>query len=533
MKKMKLFVVCLFSLLLAPLTLAAQGVNVDEIKSTEPVEFEDYQGPNKVVNTHEEITGIGRNLNQGRQDQKGEKYTWLNLYSLVHAVEPGSDKLNADIFIIEKAATVDTIYNVRRILAGYLEDAYGYSYNEAFIIAKFITYYNAVYRSNMEYFEKKYSKKVLAHLTAADAGLAKTYRQWPGKARVVIPLAKGDARPDTSNITDENVVKKLRTTEEDRGVDDRKKIVEIKKDEVKKDQKELARKVEDTKVKEKEIEKKTRELETKKEAVEKIAEPEKKEAAKKELAKETRALEEDKKVLEKKKDEIKKEETAVRAKEAEIKQDEKEIKKDEKLNELEKNPRAAVEQLEETKKELSEAKEELKKEKDSIMQEKLYYLKVKDWEVDGHYDNDMVIIDPRTRKVIVRSPVKRIDCRKYLLNEKGVVVILHNESKPTEHNLALLDKDNLTLLKKGEDDVFWRSFIEDRDGFFYVVVSKSDGYYLGRFTFDLKLDKVSTVKMDRDSFISFFEETIYINRSDKNIIVLDKKDLSFIEEIKP
>jgi len=89
------------------------------------------------------------------------------------------------------------------------------------------------------------------------------------------------------------------------------------------------------------------------------------------------------------------------------------------------------------------------------------------------------------------------------------------------------------LVKKGDDNVFWRSFIEDRDGFIYVIITKTDGYYLGRFTYDLQLEKISTIKMDRDSFISFFEDTIYINQEDKNIVVLNKKDLSLLEEIKP
>ncbi|MDH4262714.1 MAG: hypothetical protein OEV78_06710 [Spirochaetia bacterium] len=518
------------AVLLIPVSLISQTVNVDEIKTTAPVEFEDYSGANKIVNTHEEIIGIGKSLKQGL---KGEKYNWMNLYTIVHAIEPKNDKLNADIFIIEKAATVDTIYNVRRILSGYLQEAYGYSYEDAFTLATFITYYNAVYRGNMEYFEKKYSKKVLSYLSAHDAGLARSYKEWHGKSHVVIPLSNGNSRLDTSNITDKNVISNLKNTEGDRGVADRKKIVAVKKDDLKKDQKELAKKTEDTKKKEKEIVKKEVELNKKKAEIEKIPDKDAKEAAKKELVSEEKALENDKKDLNKNKEEIKKDEQAVKAKEAEIKEDEKEIKKDENLNELEKNPKQAVQELEETKKELKNTQEELKKEKDSIMKDKLYYLKVIKWEIDGHYDNDLIIIDPKTRKVIVRSPVERIDCSKYLLNEKGVVVILHNESKPTVHNLALLDKDNLTLIKKGEDDVFWRSFIEDRDGFIYVIVSQPDGNYLGRFTYDLKLEKVSSVKMDRDSFISFFEDTIYINRSDKNIIVLDKKDLSFVEEIKP
>jgi hypothetical protein len=539
MKNLKNILVLFISLLIT-LPITAQGVHVEELRSVEPVEFEDYKGPNKVVNTHAEITGIGKNLTKGLQNQAGqkiEKYSWLGLYTIIHAVDPNSQKLNADIFIIEQGATVDTIYNVRRILSGYLQASYGYSYNEAFILAKFITYYNAVYRSDIKYFETKYSPKVLSYLSEKTVGLSKTYKEWPGKTQIIIPLAKGNNAPDTSNITDKKVISKLRETEPDRGVADRKKIVEIKKDDLQKDQKELKKKTAEAVKTEKEIQKKEQKIEQKKAAVEKISDPEKKEEAKKELAKELvkeqQSLETQKKDLSVKKDEIKQDQKAIDEKKTEIKQDEKEISEDEKLNKLEKDPKQAVKQLQDVETELKQTQAELKKEKDSIMQDKLYYLKVKEWQIEGHYDNDMVIIDPRTRKVVVRSPVQRIDCNKYLLNEKGVVVIIHNDSNPKEHNLALLDKDNLTLIKKGSDDVFWRSFIEDRDGFIYVIIFRDESYYLGRFTYDLQLDKVSTVKMDRDSFVSFFEDAIFINRSDKNIIVLNKNDLSFLEEIKP
>ena len=525
MKSLKLIL-----LVLIPVSLFTLSVDVDELKTADPVEFEDYHGPNKVVNTHAEITGIGRNLKIGL---KGEKFTWANLYSIIHAVDPKSEKLNADIFMIEKGATVDTIFNVRRILSGYLQETFGYSYQEAFTLAKFITFYNGVYRSNMEYFNAKYSPVVLSHLLAPKTGIAKNYREWPGNTQIIIPLTENEGSVDTSNITDEKVIENLQKNVPDRGVADRKEIVEIKKNELKKEQKELQKKTEETRKIEKEIETKETKLAEKKSSIEKIENPEKKELAKKELEKEEKAVIKEKEKLVEKKEEIKQSEKTVQKKEAAIKQDEKVIKKDEKINELKKDPDKAVKELEKTEKELSQTKDELKKEKESVMHDKLYYLKVKEWLVEGHYDNDMVIIDPKTRKVLVRSPVKRIDCKKYLLNEKGVVVILHNDEKPAVHNLAILDKDNLTLVKKGPDNVFWRSFIEDREGFIYVIVSQEDNYYLGRFNYNLELEKVSNVKMDKDSFISFFEDSIFINRSDKNIIVLNKNDLSFVEEIQP
>lgn len=531
MKKMKLI-----ALFLIPLSVMALTVDEEEVKKVEPVEFEDYEGPNKTRSSHNQIVQIGKDL---KKYLKKEKYTFMGKYTMVHAVDPASEKLNADIFIIEKKAKVDTIYNIRRILSGYLQEAYGYSYRDAFTLAKFITYYNAVYRSDMDYFNGKYSDKVLSYLSDKNAGIAISYKEWPGKSRVLIPLRKDKAGLDTTNITDENVITSLRE-EEDRGVDDRKEIVDIKKEDLKEDKEDLKEKKEEVEKKEEEIVKKEEEIEKRKEEVKKIEDPVRRETEEKKIEKEEQQITKEKEQVETQKEEIQKEEERIVEKQEEIQKDEQEIQKDERLNELAQDPEKAVEELEktqeeleETKEELQETKEELVKEKENIMEGKFYYLKVNEWEEEGHYNNDMMIIDPATRKVIVRSPVKRIDCDKYLLNEKGVVVIIHNDDKPSEHNLVLLDKEKLTLVKKGADNVFWRSFIEDRDGFIYVIVSKSDGYYLGRFTYDLELETISDVKLDRDSFISFFGESIYINRSDKTIVVLNKKDLSFVAEIAP
>ncbi|MES0491519.1 MAG: P83/100 family protein, partial [Leptospirales bacterium] len=244
----------LITVFLIPISLMSISVNQKEIKTVEPVEFEDYEGPQN-KDTPEEVAGIGKNLKLGlKAGPNTEKYTWNNKYTIVRAVDPKSEKLNADIFIIEKYAKVDTIKNVRRILAGYLQEAYGYSYQDAFTLAKFITYYNAVYRSNMDYFEKKYSKKVLSYLTAENAGIAINYKEWPGNTRMVIPLTKNDSELNTTDITDDEVITNLKKGKEDRGVEDRKEIVKIKKEDLEKKKEKLEEKKEETNKKEEKIE---------------------------------------------------------------------------------------------------------------------------------------------------------------------------------------------------------------------------------------------------------------------------------------
>ena len=68
----------------------------------------------------------------------------------------------------------------------------------------------------------------------------------------------------------------------------------------------------------------------------------------------------------------------------------------------------------------------------------------------------------------------------------------------------------------------WRLFAEH-----------SEIYYLGRFDGSLKLVAKSKEELSENTFISFWDNYIYINRQDKKIIVLNKDDLTFIDEVRP
>jgi len=54
--------------------------------------------------------------------------------------------------------------------------------------------------------------------------------------------------------------------------------------------------------------------------------------------------------------------------------------------------------------------------------------------------------------------------------------------------------------------MFFRSFVETRDNFTYVVVQRSNSYFLGKFGSDMKLAAISREEVDPDSFISFFND---------------------------
>ncbi len=219
------------------------GLKVDENEiravSDDLIEFENYGGPHNIIESADAIRGIGINLGNELKNQDTKEYRVVQpgaKYSLIHAVNSEQNELlNADILLFSEAAGVDHIDNVRRILNGFLQTTYGYTYEEAQALSVFITIYNAVYRGQFKSFTDKYKAIVLENLSETDSGLSPLWEDWAGHTQIVIPLKditdKNISPVDTSAISDDKVIETLRNTD-DKGIEEREKIVDIKEREV-------------------------------------------------------------------------------------------------------------------------------------------------------------------------------------------------------------------------------------------------------------------------------------------------------------
>ncbi len=231
MKKQGFLLCLLLTVFLA--SASAIGINENEIRIDSTVEFENYSGPHSRIDSVESINSIGSALGQevSTSLETSKNISTNAKYSVIHVIgnEDGS-KLDADIFVIGSDATVDHIKNLRRIIASYIASAYGYSYSDASTLATFVTVYNAVYRNDLDTFSKKYKTEVVQHLTKEKAGLSTKWTQWPGQSQIVIPLydvTKGISTIDTTTISDQQVIDSMRE-DDDRGVDERKNMVDLK-----------------------------------------------------------------------------------------------------------------------------------------------------------------------------------------------------------------------------------------------------------------------------------------------------------------
>jgi hypothetical protein len=214
----------------------ALDVDESEISSARgaAIEFINYEGPHAVIQTAAEIRGIGQSL--GTSIAGGEKRAGeIGRYFVIHAVDPAvKTGLDADIIVLGEGARVDHVKNLRRIVAGYLEKAYGYSTKDADTLAVFITIYNAVHRGDVGYFASKYKPVVTKELSPANAGLSVRWDEWAGRSRIVIPLTTKAGSGvlgsvDTTPITDKSTVQGLKAeSPATAGVPERMDVVDLK-----------------------------------------------------------------------------------------------------------------------------------------------------------------------------------------------------------------------------------------------------------------------------------------------------------------
>lgn len=219
-------------LLLSASILLAQELDQEELRQfgDADIEFESYTGPEGRIDTAAQIRGIGDLL--GLQAGPDAPATVNGNYTIRRILgDADSPGRAADLIELGPGAGVDRIVNLRRIVSGYMERAWQYNREDADLLARFVTIYNAVQRGNITFFEQRYRAAVVAELDPARVGLAISFREWPGATQMVVPI-RSDLQPgdlgviDPTQLLDPSVIDSLRQRA-DLGLQDRKAIIEF------------------------------------------------------------------------------------------------------------------------------------------------------------------------------------------------------------------------------------------------------------------------------------------------------------------
>jgi hypothetical protein len=538
----KLLLALALSLCSFTLVSAQEGVDTEELKSSaKKVEFVNFTGTHTVIETAEQIRGIGRGLASGAA-AGAVPARWLTKYSVFHVPSAAGQKtFGADIFSIDADSRIDHINNVRRIVSAYLEQLYGYPRRDADTLALFVSYYNAVNRGDLAYFAKRYLPAVASRLDAAKVGISTKYFEWPGATQLVVPISASAGRDilgalDATELTSAAVTDLLKARE-DKGVADRTAAADLKAREAEAAKKALADEQARLEAQRKAVADQEAAAKAAQAEADRLKAAGSPEAAKaqeeaKRQADELAARQAAEKAAAEK---LAAEQKAVADRERELAAEKAEIERDKAAIEAAKTPEQKAAELAAREAEVAKREEAARKgETDSsIYGGKLYYMKIKEYLAGGHYNNDMLIINAATGALILKSEESDICGHEFDLFKSGVVVISHKGDHQLGHFLTLLSLEDLTRLAVGDDMIFYRSFVEVREDFIYAIVNAKDGYYLGKFNADMKRIAMSKERVDGDSFISFYNDLIYINREDKQILVLSREDLSTKSVINP
>lgn len=511
-------------LLLIAALAPALDVAEEELRElgTRDVEFINYTGPYDTINTIEEIVGIGRSLGAGVD--VGPAYSDFELiarYRVIHAVDPMvRERFDADIIVPLASARVDHINNLRRIISGFLQEAYAYSAADADLLARWVTIYNAVVRGNMEFFGERYKPVVTDHLSQEDAGLSRRYDEWPGRSRIVIPLSTTAApgvigAVDPGEIADDRVIEELRTLD-DRGVEERREMIDLTERVIEEREEAVAREEEAIRREEERIAEEVEriveereEIVTEREEIaalpDEVREPteEELEAREAELAERERRLEEERRAAEERREEIIDDRQEIADLTDRVRAERERIARD---------ARALLDE-----REISEEVRGL-----SGTLSPIYFLRVR--EEAGAILGQLIQINPVTGLLLNRSREDRIVSRSYTFHDDRLLVIVAADGAG---RLAHYDVTTLAETRRSEAEVHVASIMEvhENPARVYAVVRAAGDWHLGRFDSELALVERSVMAVNPYTTMAFSGNKVWVQSADDRIVALALDDL--------
>ena len=509
----KLLSVFIISLLVEA-GLTALEVNEPELKvaGNETIEFINYTGPHKVIDSLEAIKSIGSDMGKTIVPEKASATGNKAKYYVVHAVDANEKgKLDADILFIGPDATVDHIKNLRRIISAYLSSAYGYSEKDADTLAVFVTVYNAVYRGQYDVYQSKYKTAVMNNLSKDNCGLAVTYKEWPGKSEIVIPLYDvngGLSTVDTSVISDSTVVDSMKE-DDDKNVDSRKDMVDLKEREAE----QASDKAQQAQKKAAEEQKKLNETKKEADQAQKQADTAKKEAEKNPTEENKQKAQEAQKQADEKKEEVKEQEK--KTEEAKEEAKEQQALSDKKQNEAyDERKDIAKDQQEVQEKEAAESK--MPSEYGIILSDEKELL------------SQLVRFNTDTGEIIKKSPVTQIRNRTIYALGDEFIAVAGEDSGNAAIKLVTIDQQNMEITSESNETLAPESVLVRDGNDFYCVIADGYNWKIGKFDSNLVLKLKSDVNAKPSTPITITDSGVVITDDTGRLRLLNKADLKSI-----
>jgi hypothetical protein len=505
----------IFLILVLGFSLSAYEVDKVELQNLKngAVEFINYEGPHDRLDSLAEIKGIGQFLGRNYDPDEETVFEFYGKYRIIHAVDSTAEKKSADILILEADAQVDHIRNLRLIIQGYLEEAYGYSEVDARLLAEFITIYNAVYRFQIEAFRERFHAGVISKLDPSKVGLAKVYSEWPGQTQIVIPLIRDVLTdefkgPDTDELSDEEVVDNLRETE-DMGIDQRKEITELKEREIEEDEAAIAE--EEARIREEEAR-----LEAEDAAIDDAQADLDQRREEAEANGDTEELER-----------IEEEQAALDERREQVEQDREQVEQDRE------QVTQARERTEERSNTVQEDRESIASDERSQAdtplaplvgdEDKVYFLLMSD--ISGEPYGTLLLIGEESGRTYGTSEYSTIRNKQYDVMGEQILVLAGRTEGTGAVRLVMLDAEDLSVKIEGTDDIFRDSVVVVTGGEIYAIIERNNINYLGKFNQSLDLEAVSDAAVDPFSSLTISGQRVFAQSASGSVLILRRSDL--------
>ena len=555
---MTIFRTLALSFVLIPSIMFAQEKDLNDSKKPRLSEEEIRTGKVEFINAsnlpateqaRKQSYDAGRKM---AQDVVANGQATIDQVTVKRVYDPASPGFGADIITIDPKANFAHINAIQRIIAGYTQAAFEYTPADSETVSKFILYYNAKQRGALDKFKGKYSEPVIQSLSPETVGIDRSYRNWSGKTQIVIPLVKNVVRPGKQDINTTEIKKE---TDKTTKAEDKKQLTDIENRRKDETTKKLDQKQDQLKQEQKLLEDKKQDIQKQQQQVQQ----QKQDTGKKlqELAKdpiknatEIKKEEQKQQDLKKQEDNLKKEEQKVTQQVNENKTSQAEVtqqKQDQNKTDTATNTatktedQKKVDTLQKENDELKKQQDAKEQKSDNVVGEKILFLRFVKFHSEGHYSNELWMLDPVKDDTLYKSPYTNICGREFVVVPgQGVLVIGYEgtAADSKEHLLALLDQDKLTLKTKSKENIYWRSPLILRDNKIYGIEVKDGQYYLTRFNPDLSFDARTSEPINADSDITFYNDKIYVTGKAQGtgattIKAYQRSDLKHLKTITP
>jgi len=543
----------------------AQNVNRQELEDNQAsVNFINYEGPHSRIDTVAQIRAIGYDL--GRVVRNGAARAGTeNRYFVIHcAADPEGEKYDADVFGLGVDVGVDHIRNLRLILQGYLEAAYGYSAADAALLSRYITIYNAVFRGNWDFYSSRYKGVVIQNLVKEKAGLSIRYDEWPGQTLITIPLGTGVpgslSAIDTSGLTDPGVIDSMRS-EEGRGIEDRQEMVDLKQREAEEaarkaalekqrledEQKRLQQEREAAALAQKKLEDQQREAQRQQEEARQRQEQARlDEEARLITQEESRQLQQEAKQQEqaaqRRQQELDQEKAALDQRREEIAAQEKEV--DQRRQEADETQKFADQKAQEAENERQQIAKDQQEMIDTGSTAGVAVAAAAQGAgpaaatqapaallAAGIVQKNTALgrlykIDPSNSSIVQTSSLNTVNTRTITLSDGRIFAVAgNNQGKNAAVRLVEINSDTLEMLKQGNDDIEPNSLLWINNGNLYAITVVSGKNYLARFNTSLEKQAQSTSEVHPFASCIFQGDKVLTQSTNGDPLILDGQAL--------